>query len=166
MLTNEQISAYFENGYLLVEDVVTPEQLQRMQDITHEFIDRSRHVTASNDVYDLDQGHNSETPKLTRIKLPHKQHPFFWDVLKNSGITEVLRQLVGPNAVLQTSKLNAKAPGGGAGGPSIRRRLAKMPYVTAGVAHSPIIEDLNRGALALREWRGVIVATTVQPAAF
>jgi ectoine hydroxylase-related dioxygenase (phytanoyl-CoA dioxygenase family) len=114
MLTSEQISAYFENGYLLVEDVVTPEQLQRMQEITHEFIDRSRHVTASNDVYDLDQGHNSETPKLTRIKLPHKQHPFFWDVLKNSGITEVLRQLVGPNAVLQTSKLNAKAPGGGA----------------------------------------------------
>ncbi|MBT7446840.1 MAG: phytanoyl-CoA dioxygenase family protein, partial [Tateyamaria sp.] len=42
MLTSEQISAYFENGYLLVEDVVTPEQLQRMQDITHEFIDRSR----------------------------------------------------------------------------------------------------------------------------
>ncbi|MBT5001874.1 MAG: phytanoyl-CoA dioxygenase family protein, partial [Tateyamaria sp.] len=111
MLTSEQISAYFENGYLLVEDVVTPEQLQRMQDITHEFIDRSRHVTASNDVYDLDEGHNSETPKLTRIKLPHKQHPFFWDVVKNSGITEVLRQLVGPNAVLQTSKLNAKAPG-------------------------------------------------------
>ena len=29
-------------------------------------------------------------------------------------MTEVLRQLVGPNAVLQTSKLNAKAPGGGA----------------------------------------------------
>jgi ectoine hydroxylase-related dioxygenase (phytanoyl-CoA dioxygenase family) len=85
-----------------------------MQDITHEFIDRARHVTKSNDVYDLDVGHNSETPKLTRIKLPHKQHPFFEEVLKNSGIAEVLRQLVGANAVLQTSKLNAKAPGGGA----------------------------------------------------
>ena len=114
MLTREQISAYFENGYLLVEDVVTPERLQRMQDITHDFIDQSRHVTESNEVYDLDEGHGSENPKLTRIKLPHKQHPLFWDVLKNSGITEVLRQLVGPNAVLQTSKLNAKAPGGGA----------------------------------------------------
>ncbi len=34
--------------------------------------------------------------------------------MKDSRITEVLRQLVGPNAVLQTSKLNAKAPGGGA----------------------------------------------------
>ena len=114
MLTKEQIGSYFDDGYLLVKDVVTPEQLQRMQDITHDFINRSRDVTESNDVYDLDEGHSSENPKLTRIKLPHKQHPFFGDVLRNSGITEVLRQLVGANAVLQTSKLNAKAPGGGA----------------------------------------------------
>ena len=35
MLTSEQIESYFESGYLLVEDVVTPEQLQRRQDITH-----------------------------------------------------------------------------------------------------------------------------------
>lgn len=114
MLTKEQIEFYFENGYLLVDDVVSPEQLREMQDITRDFIERSRGVTVSNKVYDLDEGHSHETPKLTRIKLPHKQHPYFWDVLKNSGITEVLRQLVGPNAVLQTSKLNAKAPGGGA----------------------------------------------------
>ena len=114
MLTTQQIESYFENGYLLVEDVVTPEQLQRMQGITHELIDRSRHMTKSNSLYDLDDGHSSETPKLTRIKLPHKQDPFFWDVLQNSGITEVLRQLVGANAILQTSKLNVKAPGGGA----------------------------------------------------
>ncbi len=111
MLTSEQVSAYFENGYLLVEDVVTPEQLQRMQNITHEFIDRSRQVTASNDVYELDEGHNSKTPKLTWIKLPHKQYPFFWDVVKNSGITEVLRQLVGPNAVFANIQAQRKGAG-------------------------------------------------------
>jgi ectoine hydroxylase-related dioxygenase (phytanoyl-CoA dioxygenase family) len=35
-------------------------------------------------------------------------------VAKSSGITEVLRQLLGPDVLLQTSKLNTKAPGGGA----------------------------------------------------
>lgn len=114
MLTQDRIEFYFENGYLLVEDAVVPDQLRQMQDITGDFIERSRGVSVSNEVYDLDEGHSAETPKLTRIKLPHKQHPFFWEVLKNSRITEVLSQLVGPNAVLQTSKLNAKAPGGGA----------------------------------------------------
>lgn len=114
MLSKEQIDSYFETGYLLIEDVLSPEQLQKMQEITYDFIEKSRGVFESNDVYDLDAGHSPENPKLTRIKLPHKQHPYFWKVLKNSRITEVLRDLVGPNAVLQTSKLNAKAPGGGA----------------------------------------------------
>ena len=77
MLTKEQTESYFKDGYLLVEDAVTPEQLQRMQEITHDFIDRSRNVSVSNDVYDLDDGHSFEAPRLTRIKLPHKQHPFF-----------------------------------------------------------------------------------------
>ena len=114
MLTDHQISAYFEDGYLLVEDVLTADALQTCQEITYQFIEKSRGVSASNDVFDLDDGHSADAPKLTRIKLPHKQHPFFWEVLKGSRMTEVLRQLVGPNAVLQTSKLNAKAPGGGA----------------------------------------------------
>lgn len=114
MLSQDQIDFYSEQGYLLVEDALTPEELSRMQEIAYDLIDKSRHVTSSNDVYDLDEGHSPETPKLTRIKLPHKQHPFFWEVLTRSRVTEVLRQLVGPNALLQTSKLNTKAPGGGA----------------------------------------------------
>jgi ectoine hydroxylase-related dioxygenase (phytanoyl-CoA dioxygenase family) len=114
MLSKEQIEFYRENGYLLVENVVTPEQLARMREITYDFIEKSRAVTVSDGVFDLDEGHSAQSPKLTRIKLPHKQHPYFWEVAKNSGVTEVLRQLLGPNVLLQTSKLNTKAPGGGA----------------------------------------------------
>lgn len=114
MLTKDQIDSYFTQGYLLVEDVLTPEELRKMQDIAHDLIDKSRHVTESNEVYDLDQGHSPEQPKLTRVKLPHSQHPFFWEILKNSRITEVMRQLLGANVLIQTSKLNTKAPGGGA----------------------------------------------------
>lgn len=114
MLSKEQIELYFDQGYLMVEDALSPEQLLKLQEITYDLIDRSRQVTKSNDVYDLDVGHCTDAPRLTRVKLPHKQHPYFWDVLKHSRITDVLRQLVGKNALLQTSKLNTKAPGGGA----------------------------------------------------
>lgn len=114
MLSQDQIDFYNENGYILVEDAVTPDQLARLREITCDLIDKSREISQSNDVYDLDEGHSPEQPKLTRIKLPTKQHPFYWDVARNSRITEVLRQLLGPNVLLQTSKLNTKAPGGGA----------------------------------------------------
>lgn len=114
MLTQEQIRFYWKQGYLLVEDVVTAEQLKRLQEITAEFIDASRQVSESNEVYDLDEGHSAENPRLTRIKLPHKQHPIYDEILKHSGVTDVLRDLLGDNATLITAKLNTKAPGGGA----------------------------------------------------
>ena len=114
MLSKEQIEFYNENGYLMVENVLTPDQLARLCEISYDFIDKSRAVTTSDDVFDLDEGHSAQTPKLTRIKLPHKQHPYYWEIAKNSRITEVLRQLLGPDVLLQTSKLNTKAPGGGA----------------------------------------------------
>lgn len=114
MLTDRQKAFYAENGYLKVESVVTPEELARLQEITHGFIEASREVAESNEIYDLDEGHSAETPRLTRIKLPHKQHPYYDLILKRSGVTQVLRDLLGENAALLTAKLNTKAPGGGA----------------------------------------------------
>lgn len=114
MLSQDQRAFYEENGYLLVEDAVTPEQLARLQAITHALIDRSRDLTESDDVYDLDEGHSAANPRLTRIKLPHKQDPYYWDLIRDSRMTEVLNDLLGPDVLLQTSKLNTKAPGGGA----------------------------------------------------
>ena len=44
MLTNEQLKFYQDNGYLLVKDVITNEQLNKLQEITYEFIDISRTI--------------------------------------------------------------------------------------------------------------------------
>lgn len=114
MLNKEQLQFYYENGYVLVENAVSPEQLAKLEQITHRLIEASSTVTVSNEVYDLDEGHCADSPKLTRIKLPHKQDPYYWEVACNSRITEILRQILGDNVLLQTSKLNTKAPDGGA----------------------------------------------------
>ncbi len=113
MLTPTEIEFYRENGYLMVENAVTDEQLARLREITYSLIDQSRPLTESDDRFDLDDGHGPNNPRLTRIKLPHKQDPYYWDVLKNSKMTEVLTALLGPNTMIQTTKLNTKAPGGG-----------------------------------------------------
>lgn len=114
MLSKEQTGFYQENGYLMIEDALSDEQLQLLQGVTYNFIEASRQVAQSNDVYDLDEGHSACEPRLTRIKLPHTQHPAFWEVLRSKRITSMLGSLVGPDIRLHTSKLNTKAPGGGA----------------------------------------------------
>lgn len=114
MLTSEQKAFYDENGYVLVEDVVTPDELARMREITYGLIEASRDVSENTEVYDLDKGHGPDSPRLTRVKLPHKVNPYFDEILKRSGVTEVLKNLLGPDITLITAKLNCKAPGGGA----------------------------------------------------
>ena len=93
MLTTEQQDFYDQNGYLMVENVITKDQLNKLQTITYEFIEASRNIQENDDVFDLDEGHSAENPRLTRIKLPHKQNKYFDEILKNSGVTEVLRDL-------------------------------------------------------------------------
>ncbi|WP_421906885.1 phytanoyl-CoA dioxygenase family protein [Mameliella sp.] len=114
MLSREQQELYAENGYLKVEQVVTPGELAELQAVTDRLIDASRAVTESDERFDLDTGHSADNPRLTRIKLPHKQHPVYDRILKHSKVTEVLNDLLGPDTVLNTAKLNCKAPGGGA----------------------------------------------------
>lgn len=114
MLSEEQKGFYQENGYLKIEQVVTPEELAELQSVTDGLIEASRQISESDEVYDLDRGHTAESPRLTRIKLPHKRHPVYDRILKHSGVTEVLTDLLGPDTHLITSKLNTKAPGGGA----------------------------------------------------
>jgi ectoine hydroxylase-related dioxygenase (phytanoyl-CoA dioxygenase family) len=114
MLSPDQIASYRENGYLLIRDALLPDQLATLQRLTNDFIEASRAVSASNDVYDLDEGHAPDQPKLTRIKFPHIQHPAFWEVATSDRLTSFLKPLLGDDIRLHTSKLNTKAPGGGA----------------------------------------------------
>jgi hypothetical protein len=46
--------------------------------------------------------------------LPTKLHPIYDQVLRSERMRGYFKSLLGPNIVLQTSKLNTTAPGGGA----------------------------------------------------
>ena len=82
MLDDYQKAFYWDNGYLLIENVVGAAELAQLQAIAYDFIEASREVTESNDIYDLDSGHSAQTPRLNSIKLPHKHHHYFDHILK------------------------------------------------------------------------------------
>ncbi|HEV7534711.1 MAG TPA: phytanoyl-CoA dioxygenase family protein, partial [Acidimicrobiia bacterium] len=59
VLTQEQREFYFANGYLLVEAVVPPDWLARLRAATDEMVDRSRALTGSDRIFDLEKGHTA-----------------------------------------------------------------------------------------------------------
>lgn len=113
MIDKEQVSFYRENGYLIVKNVLSREQVAELGRITDEFLERSREVTDHTEVFDLEPDHTPLAPKLRRIKEPHKQHPVYEAARRNERILDIVEQLVGPNIRSIGTKLNMKCPDGG-----------------------------------------------------
>ncbi|MDC3410171.1 phytanoyl-CoA dioxygenase family protein, partial [Alphaproteobacteria bacterium] len=114
LLSEEQIQFYNDQGYLLVEDVITESQHKKMLNLIEGFFENSKKNTENDNVFDLEEGHSFNNPRLKRVKQPHQHTPFFWDIIKESKIESILVDLLGNDVSLKTSKLNTKAPGGGA----------------------------------------------------
>ena len=114
ILSNDQIQFYNNEGYVLVEDVISEDQLSAMLKIVNEFFEKSKAIKENDNIFDLEEGHTAHNPRLKRVKQPHQHTPFFWDILKESKIENILIDLLGKDISLKTSKLNTKAPGGGA----------------------------------------------------
>ena len=113
-LSKDEVNFYNDQGYLLVEDVISENQHKEMLALVDGFFEKSKMIRENDNIFDLEDGHSSDNPRLKRIKQPHQHSQFFWDIIKESKIEEILRDLLGDNVSLKTSKLNTKAPGGGA----------------------------------------------------
>lgn len=107
VLTPQQVADYHRDGYLLVERLIGADLLAQLHDTVAIFLERSRSVPASDEVFDIAPGHSADAPRLRRLKMPDEQHPLFWEVA--SGIlADVACDLIGPDVTFHHSKLNFK----------------------------------------------------------
>ena len=107
VLTQEQRESYFASGYLVVEALISADWIEKIRSVTQSYLDQSRAITESNDIYDLADGHTEKSPKLRRLKMPDAQHSTYWDYATDV-IADVASDLVGPDVVFHHSKLNFK----------------------------------------------------------
>ncbi len=114
MLTKQQIQDYENKGFIVIENILTNNILKKTIDIINNLIEESRKIETSNNIYDLEDDHCNTNPRLTRIKQPHIINDHFLDLIKNTSITDVLKDLLGNDIVLKSSKLNTKFEKGGA----------------------------------------------------
>ena len=110
MLTQEQIDFYHREGYLGVPDVLSDAEIAELRRVTDEFVERSRHVTDHDDIFDLEPSHTPENPRLRRLKNPIAHHRTYHKALHHPGILEIVSQLIGPNLRQNGTKLNMKLP--------------------------------------------------------
>lgn len=114
VITEEQREFYFRNGYLLLEGIISGDWLARLRAATDEMIERSRSLTESDSVFDLEPNHTAREPRLRRVTSPVDQHPDYWTYARDSILADIAADLVGPDVKFHHSKLNFKWARGGA----------------------------------------------------
>src|SRR3954465_14858735 len=127
MLTETQIAEYNEIGAIVVPDVLTPEEVRTLSDVTDSFVQRARGVTGHTDIYDLEDSNTPDSPRaprkdnptphsprVRRIKAPHLHHPAYAALMRHPKIIAVLQSLWGADIRFDTAKLNMKCASFGA----------------------------------------------------
>ena len=113
VVTQSQREFYFREGYVLLERIIGDDWVRRLRAATEEMVERSRKVTKSDKVFDLEPTHRPEAPRLRRVSNPVEHHPVFWEYVTQSPLGDIVADLVGPNVKFHHSKLNYKWAQGG-----------------------------------------------------
>ncbi|MEX0285305.1 MAG: phytanoyl-CoA dioxygenase family protein [Paracoccaceae bacterium] len=114
VLSNSQIDAYNRDGYLVLENRIPEDVLDSIRAEIARFEDEARGMTDSNDRLDLEDSHTPEGPRIRRIKLPHTISDVMADLMQSDHVLAPVRDLIGPDLRLHTTKLNMKSAGFGA----------------------------------------------------
>ncbi|SMF77796.1 phytanoyl-CoA dioxygenase family protein [Candidatus Pelagibacter sp. HIMB1321] len=113
IISEEKRLEFFEDGGIKVENILSPEWLQKCQKAINNFINESRNLKKSNSIYDIQPDHTKENPKLRRVSSPCDYNDDLWRLLTEGPIGDVAEDILGPVVRFYQSKLNFKNPKGG-----------------------------------------------------
>jgi phytanoyl-CoA hydroxylase len=71
MLTAAQRAAYDRDGFIVVPDVFSADDIVELRRVIDEFVAASATVTAHDSIYDLEDTHSADEPRVRRLKAPH-----------------------------------------------------------------------------------------------
>jgi phytanoyl-CoA hydroxylase len=114
MLSKAEVEQYRKDGYVVATSVLDKAELATLRGKLQELREGARGLTGHTDVYDLEPFHKPDDPRVRRIKTPHKFFPLFREFAQNPKVLRILQQLLGQAVRLHGSKINIKAPRGGA----------------------------------------------------
>jgi len=113
MLTEAQRAAYDHDGFIVVPDVFSAAEIAELRRVTDEFVRNAAAVSTNDEIYDLEDSHSREEPRVRRLKAPHLIHPTYFRASRNPNVVAILKDLWG-SVRFDTGKLNMKSAGYGA----------------------------------------------------
>ena len=117
----DYVTSFENNGYVLMENAITADQLAALNDQLRRWVDESRqHVSNFGEImdgrprFDVEpRTHSPETPALRRISSPIEVSDSYLAVTRDNAALDLTAEIFGPNIKLVATKVNLKLPGSG-----------------------------------------------------
>ena len=91
MISEQDVQAYQRDGVIVVPEVLSADTLAEVRSVIAELVAGSAKTLEHTDVYDLEPGHTAESPRVRRIKAPHKVHALFDQIVRSPAVLEIGR---------------------------------------------------------------------------
>ncbi len=114
MISTQQIALYKAQGFIVVPDVLSPGELANLRSELADVVANAASVTSNDAIYDLEDSHTAQSPRVRRVKHPETVMPSVNALMRKPELVAILKQLIGPGVRFQTAKLNMKSAGHGA----------------------------------------------------
>ena len=119
MLSETQKAQFWRDGYLVIEEAVTPGQLQDLHRQLAAWVEESRQHQApfgpptvdGRPRFDMGGEHSAASPALRRVNNPSDISPAFEAVMLNAATVDMVAELIGPDVKFHHCKVNLKLPG-------------------------------------------------------
>ena len=113
ILSDADRAKYFDAGYVGAPSVVGEDWLEKLRNVTAEFIEFSRTADADDKRFDYESAHTAEAPRLRRLNHPLDLHETYWQFASTGPFADIAEDLLGPDFKFHHAKLNFKWSGGG-----------------------------------------------------
>lgn len=108
MISNNDVKFYNENGYLIIADVLSQAEIAELRTATDELAQDSADPARHMGLYEFEDDHRPERPRVRRFLRPEVFHATFAKTARHPVIVECLTRLWGPNVRFDLGKLNMK----------------------------------------------------------
>ncbi len=113
VLTQDEREFFFDQGYVVKKDVISQDWIAKLKAGVDRLTEKSRELSESDGIFDLEAGHTAEEPRLRRIAFMEEMDEVFWDFAQNSNLPDLAADLMGPDVRFREAMLNVKWKGGG-----------------------------------------------------
>lgn len=98
-----------EQGFCKVEGLFGPAEIAALRQKTAEVLDRATGIPGETAVFDVEDSHRPDRPRVRRIKRPHEVDPLYWQHACFAPLVGVVQAVIGQDIRLHHSKVNLKS---------------------------------------------------------